>query len=589
MFSLEGRSLSLESTLHQAFSGISFAVPIDVQLVQQQSPLRKSPSSPASPLSSIRESDKFCFSPVRGESGSEELACLICHETVVDPVETPCCRRLFCRERCLLRPGVVAGKCPCCSKDWTANQLLEPSKSILGILSKVRVCCDKCKEIVFRGSKGDMFIAHLRTCKGKEAPSVNLQGHSGSIQHAIRRGELGKLLEALDEIRSHLVECNLKIEFPTVVVCGQESTGKSSVLERICMFPFFPRGHGITTRMPINLRLRHKNLEELEDFCKKLNKRFVGHDTMVVRISFRNISEADVFSASNPGDASSAVEKCQAVVLKEHLSNKSFCSEPLVLEAWGESLPDLDVVDLPGVYAVKVQNESFDIVEQTRKITEEYLNRQSTLVVAVVPATTERIRNDVVLGMVQRAGKESATVCALTKADKCFRSEYSDRDPFMDLKERARGKADDCPLLGGGFVALRNRDSRESEQLSLTLAADRERSWFQTHMPDLVEEGCATADCLVNRIGELMIRYTYYTWSPQAIRQIDEQVASVTRKIEALGEDPNVEPETFLSKLLTEALKHSDLSWESYIEQLLMSCCSELQIDRALVTRKKFC
>jgi hypothetical protein len=42
---------------------------------------------------------------------------------------------------------------------------------------------------------------------------------------------------------------------PQVILCGQENTGKSSVLERLCMFPAFPRSNGLTTRMPIELRL----------------------------------------------------------------------------------------------------------------------------------------------------------------------------------------------------------------------------------------------------------------------------------------------------------------------------------------------
>lgn len=117
---------------------------------------------------------------------------------------------------------------------------------------------------------------------------------------------------------------------------------------------------------------------------------------MIVRISFKESdSRVYVVSATDPDDASQVVRNCQAYVLERHSSNKSFCHDPLILEAWGESLPDLDLVGLPGVYSVKVQNESFDIVETTRSITEEYLKRPSTLVVAVVPATIDRVRNDV--------------------------------------------------------------------------------------------------------------------------------------------------------------------------------------------------
>ena len=41
---------------------------------------------------------------------------------------------------------------------------------------------------------------------------------------------------------------DLGISFPEIAVVGQESTGKSSVLERITILPLFPRGVDIVTR-----------------------------------------------------------------------------------------------------------------------------------------------------------------------------------------------------------------------------------------------------------------------------------------------------------------------------------------------------
>lgn len=544
---LSGRVLPFETTLLQAFPSGDYSPEIRAEIMEEQ-----------------LEKKRFAFTSLRGEDvSSDELKCPVCFDALLDPVELSCCRKMICKGRCFLSYALLA--CPWCRKDVNKNtKLLEPNRSILNMLAQVRVRCDACKEIVLRGSRGEMFVAHLRICKGKETAEVPLQTNSGSIQQMIRQGDLGELLDSLDEIRNGLKECSLKIEFPTVVVCGQESTGKSSVLERICMFPFFPRDHGITTRMPINLRLRYASSDSLKARCQDAGKVYLGHDTMMVRISFKETdSRVYVVSSTDPEDASQVVRNCQSYVLERHSANKSFCHDPLVLEAWGESLPDLDLVDLPGVYSVKVQNESFDIVETTRKITEDYLSRPSTLVVAVVPATTDRIRNDVVLGMIQRAQKEDLTVCALTKSDKCFRSEYNSADPFMDLKERARGIADDCPRLGGGFVALRNRDSRDAENLGLQRSAERERSWFLQYMPDLVGDGCATADCLVRKIGDLMIRYTTQSWSVNALSQIETHRRKASQDLEALGEDPVADPEGVFSKLLEIAdniLRHASIT-----------------------------
>ena len=53
-------------------------------------------------------------------------------------------------------------------------------------------------------------------------------------------GKTGRLINALDRIKEDLEDLNL--EFPQIVVVGEENCGKSSVLERIAMLQFFPSG-----------------------------------------------------------------------------------------------------------------------------------------------------------------------------------------------------------------------------------------------------------------------------------------------------------------------------------------------------------
>lgn len=367
-------------------------------------------------------------------------------------------------------------------------------------------------------------------------------------------GEIRPLLDSLDEIRNKLTGCDLKLEFPAVIVCGQESTGKSSVLERLCMFPFFPRDHGITTRMPVRLRLRYADAKSLEQVAQNLGRDF-NPDKMYICISFKDTEKKTyAVNSEDPGDGSRIILGCQSYVLEKHSNDKSFCREPLLIEAWSRSLPDLELIDLPGVYNAKVEGEGFDIVETTHQITQEYLRKPNCLVVAVVPATIDRIRNDVVLGMIQKCGKEPWTICALTKSDKCNRSDYSKTDPYFELKNRARGLADDCPKLGGGYIALRNRDSRQAA-ISLSDAADKEEQWFREHMLDLVKEGHATAKCLIQKIGSMMISFTISRWAPSALEKIGREIENVNKKLKMLGEDPARDPEGLASRLVLRVLK----------------------------------
>lgn len=48
------------------------------------------------------------------------------------------------------------------------------------------------------------------------------------------------------------------VKLPRIAVLGSQSAGKSSVLESIVGLDFLPRGDGLVTRRPLELRLNHQ-------------------------------------------------------------------------------------------------------------------------------------------------------------------------------------------------------------------------------------------------------------------------------------------------------------------------------------------
>jgi ABC-type branched-subunit amino acid transport system ATPase component len=49
------------------------------------------------------------------------------------------------------------------------------------------------------------------------------------------------------------------VRLPRIAVLGAQSAGKSSVLESIVGLDFLPRGDGLVTRRPLELRLNHQS------------------------------------------------------------------------------------------------------------------------------------------------------------------------------------------------------------------------------------------------------------------------------------------------------------------------------------------
>lgn len=64
-----------------------------------------------------------------------------------------------------------------------------------------------------------------------------------------------KLINIIDELRD--VGVQDYISLPRICVMGQQSAGKSSLLENIVGLDFLPRGEGICTRRPLELRMVH--------------------------------------------------------------------------------------------------------------------------------------------------------------------------------------------------------------------------------------------------------------------------------------------------------------------------------------------
>lgn len=66
---------------------------------------------------------------------------------------------------------------------------------------------------------------------------------------------LRKLITVIDELRD--VGVSDYIQLPRICVLGTQSAGKSSLLENIVGLDFLPRGEGVVTRRPLELRLVH--------------------------------------------------------------------------------------------------------------------------------------------------------------------------------------------------------------------------------------------------------------------------------------------------------------------------------------------
>ncbi|KAK4389274.1 Dynamin-related protein 4C [Sesamum angolense] len=202
------------------------------------------------------------------------------------------------------------------------------------------------------------------------------------------------LLDAVDSLR-HLKIMQEGIQLPTIVVVGDQSSGKSSVLESLAGISL-PRG------------------QATEDIAGK---------------------------------------------------GKGISNSPLTLIVKKKGVPDLTMVDLPGITRVPVHGQPADIYEQISKIIMEFITPEESIILNVLSAsvdfsTCESIRMS---QLVDKTGQR--TLAVVTKAD---------RSP-EGLLEKVT--ADDVNI-GLGYVCVRNRIGDETYEE----AREEEAKLFETNL-----------------------------------------------------------------------------------------------------------
>jgi len=171
------------------------------------------------------------------------------------------------------------------------------------------------------------------------------------------------LLDAIDKLRN-LKVMKEGIQLPTIVVVGDQSSGKSSVLESLACINL-PRGQGICTRVPLIMRLQDNPRAERPELYLEFNGK-------VVHMDEDNISVA-INDATNE--------------IAGH--GKAISNSPLTLVVKKDGVPDLTMVDLPGITRVPVHGQPENIYEQISEMIMEYIRPEESIILNVLSATVD--------------------------------------------------------------------------------------------------------------------------------------------------------------------------------------------------------
>lgn len=212
------------------------------------------------------------------------------------------------------------------------------------------------------------------------------------------------LLDAIDKLRSRGV--SRYVDLPEIVVCGDQSCGKSSVLEAMSRMSF-PAKDNLCTRFPTELILRRDDT--------------IGMKVSIIPGPERSGDERHRLSHFHPEvdpdspDLETVVEKAkEAMGLYDA---KVFSTDILRLELSGSTQPHLTIVDLPGLFRAGNKDQSVADSAIVKKMVRDYMRRERSIILAVVSAKIDINLQDITELAQELDPKGARTIGLITKPD----------------------------------------------------------------------------------------------------------------------------------------------------------------------------
>ncbi|KAI9824767.1 MAG: hypothetical protein M1832_001595 [Thelocarpon impressellum] len=321
------------------------------------------------------------------------------------------------------------------------------------------------------------------------------------------------LLDGIDKLRSQGI--SQFVSLPQLVVCGDQSSGKSSVLEAISGVPF-PTKDNLCTRFATELILRRTAIADVsvaivpspdrpESECKRL-------------ADFREtLQDFDDFSA--------LLDRAKEA-MDISSSTSAFSRDVLRVEISGPDRPHLSIVDLPGLIHSenKLQTAADVIVVST--MVQSYMANRRSIILAVVSAKND-YANQIVLKLSKEVDpKGFRTLGVITKPDTL--SEGSESE--LGFANLARNKDVEFRL---GWHVLKNRDY-ESRGCTTEARDLAETSFLSQGIWQELPRDLVGIVMLRNRLSKVLLEQIRAEL-PSLVEEIETNIQGHQQRLKRLG------------------------------------------------------
>ncbi|GAX85390.1 hypothetical protein CEUSTIGMA_g12806.t1 [Chlamydomonas eustigma] len=373
-----------------------------------------------------------------------------------------------------------------------------------------------------------------------------------------------RVIDVCNQLRQLGVSNDIKL--PTLVTAGNQSSGKSSVVEAIAGIPL-PRSSGTCTRCPTEVRMRHEKpsatTSESGWLCRiKLKREFDGEGQRLHEVP----SEQLFCTVTRQQDITACVSAAQAVLLNPDIVSQTeggvaaftpciaddaqkepehsrfflelpteyqleFTRNSVVLEIEGADA-DLTIIDLPGI--IQSHHKGPHYVEMIKNMVLNSIEPDHVIIVMVITAMDDVENQAINLEARNVDPQGQRTIGVITKPDNIPKGEH---DKWVALaSNRRRGQE-----LSLGYYVVRNPGQHElDESIRFEEARVKESEYFETspYWPSNGElQGRLGTTFLRNALSDLLVQ-GILKGLPDMQRQAQQKLEDIRQNLKALPIKP---------------------------------------------------